>query len=177
MTSATIDGLHKAHVEKMLANSGMQWFAIRSALVVGRGVDNWVCRALALLVLPDISADRALQVIHTDDALRLFIHAIMDTEINSSPVNLAAPGETTFRQIAARLGLPIVQLGSRLAVLRRLGLLAELDFLQSAPWIDTSRLRDEWGFVPVWNVDECIDDFALAVRGRFSLGGRLMSVP
>ncbi len=171
MTSASTDGLHTARVEKMLANSGMQWVAIRSALVVGRGVDNWVRRELALLVLPDIGADHALQVIHTDDALRLFIRAIMDTEINTGPVNLAALGEKTFRQIAARLGRPIVPLGSRLAALRSLGFLAELKLLQSAPLIDTSRPRDKWEFVPVWNFDECIDDFTLAIRGRVSLVG------
>ncbi|AKN16939.1 hypothetical protein MHAE_01350 [Mycobacterium haemophilum DSM 44634] len=177
MTSASTDGLHKARVEEMLAASGVQWVAVRSALVVGRGVDNWVRRVLALPMIPDIGADRALQVIHTGDALRLFIRAIMDTEIDSGPVNLAAPGETTLRQIAATLRRPIVPLGSRLTVLRRLSLLAELELLQSAPLMDTSRLRDEWGFVPAWNADECVDDFALAVRGRVSLGERLVSVP
>ncbi|RFD24616.1 hypothetical protein MUBE_13040 [Mycobacterium uberis] len=177
MTSVSTDGLHKARVEEMLAASGAQWVAIRSALIVGRGVDNWVRRALASLAFPDIDADHTLQVIHTDDALRLFVCAISATEVASGPVNLAAPGEITFRRIATRFGRPIVPLGSCLAMLQRLSSLAELKFLQSASLMDTSRLCDEWGFVPAWNADECIDDFALAVRGRVSLGERLVSVP
>jgi len=168
----------EARVEQTLADSGAQWVAIRSALILGRAVDNRVRRLLASPVLPDIDADRAVQVVHTDDALRLFTRALLDSEIESGPVNLAAPGEPTFRQLAAALGRPIVPLGSRLAGLaRRLPGWAELDRLQSAPLMDTSRLRDEWGFAPAWNADECVEDFALAVRGRVTLGKRVIALP
>ena len=43
--------------------------------------------------------------------------------------------------------------------------------------MDTARLRDEWGFPPAWNADECVDDFALAVRGRVTVGRRQVSLP
>ena len=43
--------------------------------------------------------------------------------------------------------------------------------------MDTSRLRDEWGFLPAWNADECVEDFALAVRGRVTVGKRVVSLP
>ena len=43
--------------------------------------------------------------------------------------------------------------------------------------MDTSRLREEWGFLPAWNADECVEDFALAVRGRVTVGKRVMSLP
>ena len=69
-------------------------------------------RLLALPVLPDGSADRPVQVVHLDDALRLLVRAVLDTGIDSGPVNLAAPGVLTFRQIAAALGRPIVPLGA-----------------------------------------------------------------
>ena len=88
-----------------------EWVAIRSALILGRGVDNWVRRVLALPAFPDGSADRRVQVVHLDDVLRLLVRAVLDTEIDSGPVNLAAPGAPTFRQIAAALGRPIVPLG------------------------------------------------------------------
>ncbi len=178
MAPVSAEGIHKARVEEMLAASGLQWVAIRSALIVGRGVDNWVRRLLALPVFTDGSAGRAVQVIHADDALRLLIRAVLDAGIDGGPVNLAAPGEPTFRQIAAALGRPIVPIGSRLAALRgRLAPFAELELVQSAPLMDTSRLCDEWGFLPAWTAAESVEDFALAVRGRISLGKRAVSVP
>jgi nucleoside-diphosphate-sugar epimerase/phosphohistidine swiveling domain-containing protein len=179
MTPVSADGLHKARVEDMLADSGVGWVAVRSALIVGRSVDNWVRRLLASPVFPDGRADRRVQLVHVDDALRLFTQAILDTGIDSGPVNLAAPGTPTFRQIVAALGRPIVRLGGPLAALRRRGVtpFAELELVQGAPLMDTSRLRDEWGFLPAWNARECVEDVALAVRGRVTLGKRVVSLP
>src|SRR5208337_256426 len=79
------EGLDKARVEGMLADSGAKWVAIRSAFILGRSVDNWLLRLLALPAYPDIagSADRPMQVVHADDALRLFVHALLDDEIAS----------------------------------------------------------------------------------------------
>jgi nucleoside-diphosphate-sugar epimerase/phosphohistidine swiveling domain-containing protein len=168
------DGLRQARVEEMLAASGGQWVAIRSALIVGRSVDNWVRRLLALPAFPDKSAHRPLQLVHIEDAHRVFIRAILDTGIDSGPVNLAAPGAPTFREIAAVLGRPVVA-GGRFAALYRP--FAELELVQSAPLMDTSRLSDEWGFQSAWNSGECIEDFALAVRGRVGVGKRVVSLP
>jgi nucleoside-diphosphate-sugar epimerase/phosphohistidine swiveling domain-containing protein len=178
MAPASVDGLHKTRVEEMLAASDVESVAIRSALIVGRNVDNWVRRLLALPAFPDGPADRRVQLVHLDDALRLLVRGVLDTEIDSGPVNLAAPGAPTFRRLAAALGRRIVPLGSAPAALRgRVRSLAELELVQSAPLMDTSRLRDEWGFEPGWNSDECVEDFALAVRGRVTLGKRVISLP
>jgi nucleoside-diphosphate-sugar epimerase/phosphohistidine swiveling domain-containing protein len=172
------DGTQKACAEEMLAASGAEWVAIRSALILGRGVDNWVRRLLALPAFPDGSADRRIQVVHLDDALRLWEHAILNPKIDGGPLNLAAAGAPTFRQIAAKLGRLIVPLGSGPGSLRVRGRsLAELELVRSAPMMDTSRLRDEWGFLPVWKSDECVDDFALAVRGRVTVANRVISLP
>lgn len=163
----------KARVEEMLAQSGAEWVAIRSAVILGRNVDNWVLRLFSSPFLPDIggSAGRPLQVVHADDVHRLFVRAILDARIDSGPVNLAAPGEATLAEIAAALGRPTLRMPERL--LRR----AELDHLLSAPLMDTSRLRDTWAFTPTWSARECVDDFALAVRGRVTLGKRMVSLP
>ena len=74
-----------------------------SAAILGRGVDNWVRRALSSPFFPDVgdSARRTLQVVHSDDAHRVFVRAAVDPGIGSGPVNLAAPGELTFGEIAA----------------------------------------------------------------------------
>jgi nucleoside-diphosphate-sugar epimerase/phosphohistidine swiveling domain-containing protein len=174
------DGLHQARVEQMLAASGVPSVAIRSALIVGRGVDNWVRRVLSLPAFLDLADDRAVQVVHLDDALRLLTRAVLDKEITSGTVNLAASGAPTFRQIAAALGRPVLPLkGRSTALLRRSGrsTLAELELMQGAPLMDTSRLRDEWDFRPAFNADECIEDLELAVRGRVTVGKRVISLP
>jgi phosphohistidine swiveling domain-containing protein len=179
MSPVSADGLHKARVEDMLAASNVEWVAIRSALIVGRNVDNWVRRLLALPAFPDGSADRRLQLVHIDDALRLLTRAVLDVEIKSGPVNLAASGAPTFRQVAAAFRRPIVPLRGPFAVLRRSGLasFAELELVRSAPLMDTSCLRDQWGFLAAWNSDECVEDFALAVRGRVTVGKHVLSLP
>lgn len=174
-TPMITDGRHQAHIERMLSDSGREWVAVRSALVVGRNVDNWVRKLFALPLLPAGSADHVVQVVHTDDALRLLARAILDTGIDSGPVDLAAPGELTWRRIAAALGRPLVPIGPR--VLRRVTSFAELELVQRAPLMDVTRLRDQWGFQPAWNAEECLEDFALAVRGRICLGKRVFSLP
>jgi nucleoside-diphosphate-sugar epimerase/phosphohistidine swiveling domain-containing protein len=174
MVPVLTDGVHQARVEDLLGASNAEWIAIRSALVVGRNVDNWVRRLLAAPAFPDGSAERRMQVVHLDDALRLFTRAAVDTGITSGPINLAATGEQTFRQFAAVLGRPVVRLGGPFTAARRRG---ELELVRGAPLMDTSRLREQWGFRPAWNCDESIDDFALAVRGRITLGKRVVSLP
>ncbi|MGH3525209.1 MAG: NAD-dependent epimerase/dehydratase family protein, partial [Mycobacterium sp.] len=110
LNPVSAEGLDKARVEQMLAATGAEWVAIRSAVILGRHVDNWVRRALAALLFPDIngSAGRKVQVVHTDDAHRVFVRAILDSDVDSGPVNLAAPGEPTFGEIADVLGRPTV---------------------------------------------------------------------
>jgi nucleoside-diphosphate-sugar epimerase/phosphohistidine swiveling domain-containing protein len=178
LNPATPDGRQRARVEEMLAQSGVQWVAIRCPLIVGRDVNNGLRGLMALPVLPAESADRPVQVVHTDDAIRLFARAVLEAEIVSGPVNLAAAGAPTFRQIAAALGRPVVPIGPRIAALgQRVPALAELQRAQSARLMDTTRLREDWGFAPTWTAEECVEDFALAVRGRVSVGRRVLSLP
>ncbi|BBY37388.1 hypothetical protein MMAN_15220 [Mycobacterium mantenii] len=168
ITPVSAEGHHQVEVERMLEDSNLEWVAIRTALILGRAVDNWVRRLFASPVFLDGPADRPMQVVHLDDALRLFNRAITDAEITSGAVNLAARGEPTFGQIAGVLGRPVVRLGVGRAELQR---------VHSAPLMDVSRLAEDWGFRPAWQSDECIDDFALAVRGRVTVGSRVLSLP
>lgn len=182
MAPVFTDGIQQARVEEMLAASDVDSVVIRSALVVGRGVDNWVRRLFALPAFPGGSVDRPVQVVHLDDALRLLMSALTDAETASGLVNLAAAGAPTFRQIAAALGRPVVPLGGPVGALlrpfwRSLTSLTELESLQRAPLMDISRLHDEWGFRPAWKADECIEDLAVGVRGRVAVGRRVISLP
>jgi nucleoside-diphosphate-sugar epimerase/phosphohistidine swiveling domain-containing protein len=165
----------RTRAEQMLANSGAHWVAIRCALVIGRSVDDRVRQLLAQPAFAGSSVDRPVQVVHLDDTLRLLIRALLNTEIDSGPVDLAAPGELTLRRIAKTLGRPIVPLPAGLA--RRWASLAGLEAVQRAPILNTSRLLDTWGFSPAWSADECLEDFARAVRGRVALGRRVVSLP
>jgi nucleoside-diphosphate-sugar epimerase/phosphohistidine swiveling domain-containing protein len=189
LNPVSAEGLDKTRVEEMLAASGAEWVAIRCAVILGRDVDNWVRRVLAAPFFPDVdgSADRKMQVVHADDVHRIFVRAILDTGIDSGPVNLAAPGVPTFGAIAGALGRPILPGGKRLvrrglgALLRTLpqkvGSSVDLNHLLHAPLMDTARLYDRWSFTPAWSADECVEDLALAIRGRVSVGKRLISLP
>ncbi|OBJ49329.1 NAD-dependent epimerase/dehydratase family protein [Mycobacterium sp. 1423905.2] len=170
------DGIRHASIEELLANSGVQWIAVRSALILGRGLDSRVQRLLAAPVLPDVAADRGLQVVHTDDVLRIMTRAVLDDEIGSAAVNLADPGMVTFRQVAAALRRPIAP-PMLTALSRHLPSYTELRSVQSAPVMDTASMRNDWGFEPGWNAEETVADFALAVRGRLTVGKRLIALP
>jgi len=170
-------GLEKLRVEEMVAACGVQWVAIRSAAILGRGVDNWVRQALTSLVFPRRSADRAVQVVHSDDAHRVFAHAAVDPGIDNGPVNLAAPGEITLGEMADAFGRPTVRSSALAALARRLSLPAELDLLMRAPSMNTALLQDKWNISPAWTAQECVHDTALAVRGRISIGSWSTSLP
>ncbi|PJE23534.1 MAG: hypothetical protein CK431_10775 [Mycobacterium sp.] len=154
-------GRHTVRVERMLADSGFEWVAIRLPLVVGRGVDNRLRAIAASPVLFTGSADGRIQVVHTDDALRLLNRAVLQDEIISGAVNLAAPGAPTVRQVAAALRRPVVPIGPKCAL----------------PLMDTTRLREEWHLEPAWTAEECLQDFSLAVRGRVALANRVLALP
>lgn len=169
-------GLDKARVEEMVAACGVEWVAIRPAVILGRSVDNWVRRVLASAFFPDVdgSVGRTVQVVHSDDVHRVFVRAAVDPGIDSGPVNLAAPGEPTFGEIADALGRPTVRVGRPF---RRLSSATGLDLLLTAPSMDTALLRDKWKVTPAWTGQECVRDVALAVRGRVSIGGWSTSLP
>jgi nucleoside-diphosphate-sugar epimerase/phosphohistidine swiveling domain-containing protein len=189
LNPVSAEGLDKARVEEMLPASGVEWVAVRCAVILGRDVDNWVRRVLAAPLFPDVdgSADRKVQVVHADDVHRIFVRAILDAGIDNGPVNVAASGAPTFGAIAGALGRPTVPLDKRLlgavlravlqALLQKVGSPAGLDHLTGAPLMDTAHLCDEWNFTPAWSAGECVEDFALAIRGRVSMGKRLMSLP
>lgn len=176
MAPVSADGIQQARVEEMLAVCDVDSVVLRSAFVVGRGVDNWVRRLFALPAFPGASVDRPMQVVHLDDALRLLACAISDAQTPSRLVNVAAAGTATLRQIATAIGRPVFGALPR-PFRRRLTRLTELELVQRTPLMDTSRMRDEWGFQPAWNAQECIEDLARGVRGRVAVGRRVFSLP
>ncbi len=172
-------GCDTAKVETMIANAGVEWVAVRSALVLGREADNAVLRLLAAPILLDVAGfgDRPLQVVHTDDIHRLLVRAVLDDSVDGGAVNLAAAGILTLKELAATIGRPLVRL--RLGMLRRalpVWPASEWVLPPNFPLMDTTRLQDAWGFEPVWSAQETAADFGLAVRGRVSIGGQPISL-
>ena len=43
--------------------------------------------------------------------------------------------------------------------------------------MNTAPLGDKWNFTPAWTAPECLQDVALAVRGRVSVGAWSTSLP
>lgn len=177
---------HKSQVERLLTECGKEWVAIRPGIVVGRDVDNTVMRLLGSPAFPNVegSADRPMQIVHTDDVHRLFVRAVLGHE--TGPVNLAAPGEPTVRDITAKLGRRLFPARKRLidaglGALYRRELVeaspAEFELLLNFPIMDTGRLIHGWGYTPAWTAQECLDDFALAVRGRLVVGKKVFTLP
>jgi len=179
-------GSHKAHVERLLAESGLEYVSVRPGLVLGRTVDNMLLKLLGSPAFPNVagSADRPLQVVHPEDVHRVFVAAVLGK--HTGAVNLAAPGQVTLRDITSRLKRPLIPTSKRvidvgLGFLYRRQLVeaspAEFDLLLNLPLMDISRLLDDWGYTPAWTAEECLDDFALAVRGRLSLGKTVLTLP
>jgi nucleoside-diphosphate-sugar epimerase/phosphohistidine swiveling domain-containing protein len=153
--------------DTLLRDSGMDWVTIRCGVLLGRDADDSVLRRFARPLVLDIggSGTRPMQVVHPHDAQRLFVIAVLDSAGRTGAVNLAAAGWTTSRRVAAALGRPMLRIPWR------------SEALAAAPLPDTSQLRDEWGYTPVWTADECVHDFALAARGRVTVGSRLIGLP
>ena len=150
------------------ADATVTW--IRSALLLGRIVDD---ATVGLFTAPavldgDGSADRRLDVVHPDDVQRVFVRALLDPNLQTGPVDVVANGHTSIRAIAAAVGRPVLRVPRRFA--------GAANRLAAQPPLDPTRLPARWG-APSWTADECVEDFALACRGRITLGTKLVAVP
>jgi phosphohistidine swiveling domain-containing protein/nucleoside-diphosphate-sugar epimerase len=146
---------------------------VRSGIVLGRMADPSTLSLFAGPVAVDAggSGDRPIQVIHPHDLQRVLVRAVLDGESRGT-VDVAAGGETSVRAIAAALGRPALRVPSILRAVVPAGPLA-----RELAHLDPSRLRDEWGIVPVYDARRCVEDFALAARGRIAIGSAVQDIP
>ena len=163
MDTAAAAGVGRVVVASEVARAGV--LVIRSALVLGRSVDDATLRRFVGLAVRagDGSADAPLQVVHPEDVQRAFVRALLNPDPAAGLVDVAADGHTTVRAIARAIGRPVLRIPARRP--RR-----------SPASLDTGRLRDALGVVPSWSASECVADFALACRGRMTLGGKVGKV-
>ena len=126
---------------------------LRPQPVVGKGLDTPIMRLLRSTVIPTwLGFDPRIQVVHGDDlvgALAVAVRAPL-----RGPVNIAGDGTVALSRMLRRLrriGVPIAPLGLGDAgpdVVR---------YLRYGRGVDTTRMRDELGFVPRRSTIEAIE--------------------
>ncbi len=155
-----------------LARSAIPTIVVRTALVLGRHVDDAVLRLGTAPVVVDLagSVDQPLQVVHAHDVERVLVRALLDPDLPAGRVDVVADGQTTLRAIFHAVGRPVVGLPGSLRRLVRRPRVAE-------PALDPIALREVWGFTPGYDVAQAIEDFTLACRGRIALGDKVIDIP
>jgi UDP-glucose 4-epimerase len=147
---------------------------LRFASIVGPGLETPLSRAFALPVVPGmLGHDGRLQFVHEEDAVEAMVIATLGSV--TGPVNVAGDGVVTTSQAAAMAGRPVVGLPESLVPsatrwLTRLGAaelsVEDLRLLGYGRVLDTTRCRDEMGFVPARTTREAFEEFLLAHRLR-----------
>ncbi|MGH3436598.1 MAG: NAD-dependent epimerase/dehydratase family protein [Sciscionella sp.] len=144
---------------------------LRFTNLIGPSVDTVLTRYFALPVVPTVLGyDGRLQLLHSEDALRALARAV--TEDVTGVFNVGGDGVLLLSQAirrAGRLPLPVpahvVQPVSRL--FRRTRLVdfgpEQLRYLNFGRVVDTTKLREQFGFTPRWNTMQAFDDY---VGGR-----------
>ena len=134
---------------------------VRTAKLLGRNVDDATVREFTGPVVRSFAADAPLRVVHPEDVQRVFVRTLLDHTLPGGFVDVAAAGHTSVRAVARALGRRVVPGRAETAP-------------QREP--DTVRLA-EWDVAPTWTAAQCVEDFALACRGRITLGDRLLAFP
>ena len=171
-TSVLVDtaaevGIARVVVATQPEHDGAGVIVVRTALVLGRNVDDDTLRLFTGPVVRDVggSADQPLHVVHPNDVERVFVRALLEPDLEGGPIYVVADGHTSIRAIATAIGRRVVRIPRRLAPRGA-----------DPARLDPTGLRNRWGS-PSWTAAECVADFALACRGRISLGTKLVAVP
>jgi nucleoside-diphosphate-sugar epimerase len=175
---------HKKAAEDMITARAPNSVLVRAGIIAGRDVDNTIFRGFSGPVLPVPDPERKQQFVHTDDVARFTVAAIAG-EL-TGPVNITGAGTLTMREIAGIVGRPLVKVPERalrgaIAAAWKAGVSelqpAEIGALLYMPIVDTTRLREEWGFTCVWTSRDALTDMARAAHGRVSLGKKTRRLP
>lgn len=144
---------------------------LRFSNLIGPRIDAMLPRYFSLPVVPTVLGyDARLQLLHSEDALAVLEHATRQDRVGV--FNVAGDGVLLLSQAVRRAGRPTVPLpGLAMSPLARFFRDArlvdfspeQLRYLGFGRVLDTTRLREEFGFTPRWTTRQAFDDF---VRGR-----------
>jgi nucleoside-diphosphate-sugar epimerase len=172
---------HKREVETWLwpwhaAGDGPALTVLRSAAVLGPGVQNFVTRAFEQAVIPELPDPPPLQFVHVDDVVGAIVHALR-TPIDGA-FNVAPDGGIDFDRTVTLIGRPTVPMDvatlERLAVRgHRLGLLevdAGIVDLFRHRWVMSNERLRATGWTPTRSNEEALLETMLEHEGYLALG-------
>ncbi|WP_319450255.1 MULTISPECIES: PEP-utilizing enzyme [unclassified Mycobacterium] len=152
--TATAAGIDRIVVVSEAAQPGV--IRIRSAMTLGRNVDDATLRPFVGPVVRAPSPDAPLQVVHPEDVQRAFVRALTEPDRAPGTVDVTSDGFTTVREIARAIGRPVLRVPGRRS--------------HQTPLLDTDAPT-------AWSAAECVADFALVARGRMTFGGKVFALP
>ncbi|MDQ3663948.1 MAG: hypothetical protein M3353_04720, partial [Actinomycetota bacterium] len=145
---------------------------LRCATLLGPRLDTPFAQYLRLPAVPTVLGfDPRVQLLHVDDALEVLHRAAVRTLPGT--FNVAGAGVLTLSQLVRRLGrptvpVPSVGVGAVGQTLRRTAGLDfsgdQLAYLTYGRVVDTTALRERFGYTPKWSTARTLDDFAAAGR-------------
>lgn len=140
---------------------------LRIANILGPGMDTRLTRYFSLPVVPTVLGfDGRMQFCHEDDALKALFLCVVGK--HSGTFNVAGDGLMLLSQAIARAGRVNVPMPAPVAsitrnAIRRFGLIdssaEQIDFLKYGRGVDTTRIKEELGFQPVYTTEQTFDAF------------------
>ncbi|MCI2416988.1 NAD-dependent epimerase/dehydratase family protein [Saccharopolyspora sp. K220] len=144
---------------------------LRFSNLIGPRIDAMLTRYFALPVVPTVFGfDARLQLLHSEDALAVLERATLADK--PGVFNVAGDGVLMLSQAIRRAGripmpLPSMAVSPLTQFFRSARLVdfspEQLRYLNFGRVLDTTKLREEFGFTPRWTTLQAFDDF---VRGR-----------
>jgi UDP-glucose 4-epimerase len=140
---------------------------LRFANFIGPSIDTPLTRYFSLPVVPTVLGfDPRVQFLHVDDGLAVLRRAV--TEEHRGTFNVAGDGVLLLSQAIRRagrtsFGFPSPAVSMVGSLFRRTGLVdfspEQLRFLQFGRGVDTTRLREDFGYQPHYDTAAAFDDF------------------
>jgi UDP-glucose 4-epimerase len=140
---------------------------LRFANFIGPRIDTPLTRYFSLPVVPRVFGfDPRVQFVHEDDGMEVLRRAVVENRRGT--YNVAGDGVLLLSQAIRRAGRTSIQVPSPAvtvagSLFRRTGLVdfspEQLAFLQFGRAVDTTRLREDFGYTPAYSTASAFDDF------------------
>jgi UDP-glucose 4-epimerase len=144
---------------------------LRFANFIGPSIDTPLTRYFSLPVVPTVLGfDPRVQFLHEDDGLAVLRRAVI--EDHRGTFNVAGDGVLLLSQAIRRagrtsIGIPSPAVSLAGSLFRRTGLVdfspEQLRLLQFGRGVDTTRLREDFGYQPQFDTVQAFDEFVAGI--------------